>query len=145
MAEFEIVFDPDYLRKLMAKGDKAIHRTMDKIAMQLIGELSRTAPKDTGQLAAEGNWKSVPDGYARKVYSLKSYAAAVWEGSRPHAAPWGPITLWADRHHVDPGALWWHIYHHGTAGNPFVERAMVRMNGPFDIYLADSMKEEGIA
>lgn len=146
MTDFEIVFrDPAYVENLMKKGDRAVNKTMDKIAMQLIGELSKRAPVDTGQLAAEGNWKAVEvSGYGRKVYSLKDYASAVWKGSKPHSAPFGPISLWAERHNMDPHALWWHIYQKGTAGNPFVERAMVRMEGPFDIYLTESLAKEGV-
>jgi hypothetical protein len=144
-SNFEIVWKEGELEKILAKGEWAYQRAMDKVAMVFIGALSEAAPVDTGQLAAEGNWKAVPHGkYGRMIYSLKNYAAAVYYGSKPHAVPFGALSLWASRHNVPAMAVWYKIYHHGVDPNPFVDRATVKVsNQPFNIYMSEAMQEVG--
>ena len=131
MTELQIVIiNPDVMDAVERLGKQAFADGMLLLAARLEGYMKDEAPtgvssdlkRDITSEKMGSSWDA-----AWRVYSPQNYALAVEEGSRPHAAPFEAIRHWAEHKGLDPGAVWWHIYHYGTKANPFARRAMDKL------------------
>lgn len=127
----EIVpFTEEQLQAILAKGEVVLKKALYEVALQFAAFIAEEAPVDTGQLHNVGSWSvSEPgDSWEVRITTPLEYALYVYTGTRPHAAPFDPIAIWAERHGLEPGAVWYSILLHGTASNDYLDRAQQRMN-----------------
>jgi hypothetical protein len=84
------------------------------------------APQDTGDLSKSmvGEIDHALPPFWVRVGSTLPYAEFVETGTRPHWPPLAALQGWADRHGIPAFLVARAIAEHGTAPNPFMERAI---------------------
>lgn len=124
-----VMWDPAELDAILHRGRQALKKAMYQLGLHLAGLISKEAPVDTGILQNASSWLVEETGeFDIRVYTPIEYALYVHEGTRPHAAPFEPIAIWAGRHGLEPGAVWHNILMYGTAPNNFADRAVEQFN-----------------
>lgn len=134
------VFTPDQLKRILEQPLDTKRLVLKYVSTELWRDLGIEAPKDQGELA--GSFRSTQqDENTWLINSGRSYALAVNEGSRPHTPPWDPIAKWAERHGLEPGAVWHNIKTYGTAPNNYVDRAIESANRRVDEFIRRAVAE----
>jgi len=118
-----LVFDLDELERDL---DAETARILEDIANTLVNEMKKEAP-----VGATADLQRSIQIFRRSsgeivLGSRLDYAEFVQTGTRPHAAPFEPIQIWARRKLGDESAAWpvWQkIRQEGTDANPYVDRA----------------------
>lgn len=130
------------VNSLIDRGPQVAGKALERLGMKLIGLIKEEAPKDTGQMA--GSWYLHRRTDFEYVASPNAaYALYVYTGRKPggNPPPFGPIERWAHRHNLPAGPVWYKIWKKGIPPNPFVDRALERLQPDVEGEVAQAAKE----
>lgn len=110
------------LRDYEMRKKKKVAIVMEYSAKRIRDDAKKRAPVDLGLL--KGGIHAITKFRKNSIWS-KIISQAPWSsvsefGSRPHTPPFMYIKDWAERHGLDPGAIWRSIREKGTKEHPYM-------------------------
>jgi hypothetical protein len=131
MPQYEFtIFTKEQVEQILEKPAEAQRRVVKYTAQELMGNLKKEAPVDTGKL--QGSFFMFQQGseeFDWYIGSSADYALSVNDGAPPGDYDYGPIAAWAERHGLNPGGVFHNICAYGTAPNEYIDRGIVSTRG----------------
>lgn len=106
-----------------AVSEKYINKAISLSLLRILGAEKVEAPFGVSGLLRD-NWQTSFGRFEGSIKALAPYAAYVHEGTAPHMPPVDQITPWANKKGISPWAIAMSIKKKGTKANPFLKRAV---------------------
>jgi hypothetical protein len=140
---FSLDIDWSVYERMVGQLEGVPDKVVELIARDLAVTLAKEAPAGvTGLLKSRWKTRKVTRG-EWAVQTPQTYAAAVNDGTKPHAPPMDAIKEWAEFRGLPWFPVWLSIVRKGTKANPFIDRAMDTTNGRIPLFVNQAMKEIG--